>query len=162
MVQSIRRIIARKAKMKYNPKHWRYQVVVTSNNGQQNVVDNADGELNYSFAKAYEDLLLIYFCDWSLYSWTHWITGFRMAVPLYEVRIDFWVNGGDCVVVFNDDLLINNYKSLSKTWVLETLQIKESELDLVFELRKKFIRKIKGEEFARNFNMSSSLPENML
>ena len=148
--------------MKYNPKHWRYQVVVTSNNGQQNVVDNADGELNYSFAKAYEDLLLIYFCDWSLYSWTHWITGFRMAVPLYEVRIDFWVNGGDCVVVFNDDLLINNYKSLSKTWVLETLQIKESELDLVFELRRKFIRKIKGEEFARNFNMSSSLPENML
>lgn len=126
--------------MKYNPKHWRYQVVVT-NNGQQNVVDNADGELNYSFAKAYEDLLLIYFCDWSLYSWTHWITGSRMAVPLYGVRIDFWVNGGDCVVVFNDDLLINNYQSLSKTWILETLQIKESELDLVFELRMKFIKK---------------------
>ena len=150
--------------MKYNPKHWRYQVVVASNTGQQNVLDNADGELNYSFFKAYEDLLLFYFCDWNLYSWTHWLNGFRMADPLYEVRIDFWVHGGDCVIVFSDDLLINNYESLSKTWILETLQIKESELDQVFELRMKFIKKMRGVEFARNFNMSSSLlcQENML
>jgi hypothetical protein len=116
-------------------------------------MDNADGELNYTFLTAYQDLLLLYITDWHLFAWTHWLNGVRMVDPLYSVRIDFWVTGGDCTVAFTDDLLINNYENLSKSWIASMLQIEESEIDAMHELRMKFLVKVKGEEFAKNFDM---------
>ena len=126
-------------------------MVIRSQTGQENILDNADGELNYTFLTAYEDLLLTYITDWNLYAWTHWLNGIRMVDPLYSVRIDFWVAGGDCTVLFSDDLLINNYENLSKSWIASMLQIEESEIDAMHDLRMKFLIKTKGEEFAKNF-----------
>ena len=139
--------------MKNNPKHWRYQVIIRGRSGQENIMDNADGELNYTFLSAYEDLLLLYISDWNLYAWTHWLNGVRMVDPIYSMQTDFWVDGGDCTVVFTDDLLINNYENLSKSWLAHMLQIEESDLDAMHELRMKFLVKVKGEEFAKNFSL---------
>ena len=52
---------------------------------------------------------------------------------------------------YTDDLLINNYENLSKSWIASMLQIEESEIDAMHDLRMKFLIKTKGEEFAKNF-----------